>query len=356
MSAVDREDEEKVIEPAGPGSRLRAAREAQGLDIGRVSAHLHLAEDILIALEADDYGKLPGAVFVQGYLRNYARMMGMSAEPLLEAFQQANAYGKQKTKLKISNVRREVRSSHAVVRSITWLIILGLIALVVVWWQGFLQWPAPLGSDATLSVDGEQAAVTGEVSPQPEMPELMGIPEIREEASTAGSDVSTMQPQVVADVIESEEVSSAAQVEAVTAEPLPEQEEPVAREAAVADPTEADTLAVPPLTTATEDVTPTSGASLESVEDSTVTLAEAVDNSVVVTFKDACWVDIKDADRSHRIFGVKPAGARLTLEGNPPYSFVIGNAAAVEITVKGELFDLSEHTRANVARFTLDPE
>ncbi|MEJ1298767.1 MAG: helix-turn-helix domain-containing protein [Candidatus Sedimenticola sp. (ex Thyasira tokunagai)] len=344
MSAVDREDEEKVIEPAGPGSRLRAAREAQGLDIGRVSAHLHLAEDILIALEADDYGKLPGAVFVQGYLRNYARMMGMSAEPLLEAFQQANAYGKQKTKLKISNVRREVRSSHAVVRSITWLIILGLIALVVVWWQGYLQWPVQVGDGATNSVDEQQAAIAEVITPQAEVPVLMGTPEIREEVATTESDTSTMSLQVAADPAETGEVNSVAPVEVEVAEPRQAQEESMPLESVAANPAEG---AMPVV----ESVTSVSETTLASTEVSSAAGAE-----VVVTFKDSCWVDIKDADRSHRIFGVKPAGARLTLEGNPPYSFVIGNAAAVEITVKGELFDLSEHTRANVARFTLDPE
>ena len=40
----------------------------------------------LAALEADDYGRLPEAVYVRGYVRRYARLLGIAAQPLIDDF------------------------------------------------------------------------------------------------------------------------------------------------------------------------------------------------------------------------------------------------------------------------------
>ncbi len=86
MNAVNTEDEGQPVDRGGPGRRLKAAREQLDLDLERVAAQLYLSVDILTALEADEYDKLPGAVFIQGYLRSYARMLNLPVEPLLERF------------------------------------------------------------------------------------------------------------------------------------------------------------------------------------------------------------------------------------------------------------------------------
>ena len=66
-----------------PGSILRAERERQGLVIADVVPHLKLSEKQVEALENDDYAALPGDVFVRGFIRNYARMLQIDPEPLL---------------------------------------------------------------------------------------------------------------------------------------------------------------------------------------------------------------------------------------------------------------------------------
>ena len=74
-----------------------------------------------------------------------------------------------------------------------------------------------------------------------------------------------------------------------------------------------------------------------------------------MTFSAPCWVDVRDSTRKFKLFGEMPKGARRVLGGEPPYKLVIGNAQAVSISVKGELFDLAPYAKGNVARFTLDP-
>ena len=75
-----------------------------------------------------------------------------------------------------------------------------------------------------------------------------------------------------------------------------------------------------------------------------------------MAFSGPCWVDIRDSTRKFKLFGEMGKGDRHVLEGTPPYSVILGNAAAVEITVAGEPLDIGTIARGNVARFTLDPK
>lgn len=65
------------------GVRLSAAREKKNLEIEQVAKQLHLDTSIIKALEADDAAALPAAIFVQGYLRSYARLVGLPEEEII---------------------------------------------------------------------------------------------------------------------------------------------------------------------------------------------------------------------------------------------------------------------------------
>ena len=70
----------------GPGERLRAARLSMGFDLAKIASELHLTTAVVAALEADDYSEIQARVFVRGYLRNYARIVGMPVESILRQF------------------------------------------------------------------------------------------------------------------------------------------------------------------------------------------------------------------------------------------------------------------------------
>jgi cytoskeleton protein RodZ len=80
--APEGQQEEVVAKPA-VGERLRAAREALGLDVAVVAASLKLSNRQIDALEAGDWSKLPGNTFIRGFVRNYARVLHLDAAELL---------------------------------------------------------------------------------------------------------------------------------------------------------------------------------------------------------------------------------------------------------------------------------
>jgi len=71
---------------AGSGAMLRAAREQRQLSVDEVAHELRLAPDIIVALEAGDFESLGPAVFVRGYLRNYAKLLELAPQKVLDEF------------------------------------------------------------------------------------------------------------------------------------------------------------------------------------------------------------------------------------------------------------------------------
>ncbi|MEK8090685.1 helix-turn-helix domain-containing protein [Thermithiobacillus plumbiphilus] len=74
---------EKRPGSATPGTSLRDRRMERGLSLNDVAKRLHLTSDQVQALEQDQYERLPGAVFVRGFIRKYARLLDLDGEELV---------------------------------------------------------------------------------------------------------------------------------------------------------------------------------------------------------------------------------------------------------------------------------
>ncbi|MGZ8253497.1 MAG: helix-turn-helix domain-containing protein [Burkholderiaceae bacterium] len=70
--------------PSSFGARLAAARETAGLGVGEMAGRLRLHVNQVRALEAEDLAKLPETAYVRGFVRSYARSLGLDPAPLIE--------------------------------------------------------------------------------------------------------------------------------------------------------------------------------------------------------------------------------------------------------------------------------
>src|SRR3977135_4712369 len=71
--------------PGGAGAALLMERRRQGLSLGDISRQLKLSVRQVEALERDDYSGYKGPVFIHGFIRNYAKLLGLDPEPLIRA-------------------------------------------------------------------------------------------------------------------------------------------------------------------------------------------------------------------------------------------------------------------------------
>ncbi len=68
------------------GQRFRAAREARGLSISEVAEQIRIRVVYLTAIESEAWSEIGAAVYVRGFLRTYARFLGLDAEEVVAAF------------------------------------------------------------------------------------------------------------------------------------------------------------------------------------------------------------------------------------------------------------------------------
>lgn len=331
IQAVSSDDQNVVELSESPGRRLRVLRQSKGWEIERVASQLHLRPHLVEAIEQDRFHELPGPVFVMGYLRNYARLLGIDPEPLIGAYRAANPEPESRAPWvnRSSAPKPEIGSGHILVRLVSLGLILAVIGMLVLWWQNR---PEPL-PEPSLGLES------------PDLP-------LAETEELVAEGLTLEDPEAV--------------------EPLPEPPDGEAGSAALALPAPqgAGNAPDPTLSTVTQPPQQSAAPSAAFAEPGTepampAAAADAAPESppaqprvpeVVLTFSGTSWIDVRDAAGKVILTGEMRKGDRRVLTGaDTPYSFVIGNAKAAALTVGGKSLDLSTRSRSGVARFKLDP-
>ncbi len=302
-----------------PGAELRRVREERGMTREEVSEHLHLSMSYLQALEDDDYGRLPEPPFIKGYLRNYARLLGLPGEELASRFQQH-----------VNQNRREPAPTESVHEPLSggrdwrWpllLVLLVLLLLALAWWL----WPSagepePVGTHP----DTVEESVVPE--PSPAAPADTGSDTDLAPAppSEPSPDSGTVTPEPVMEPSSNTEDngmdSGAAVVEPQAGTPEPADE-------AATDSADSETGAA---------------------------MAETSGDRLEMAFSRDCWIRVVDATGKRLVEGVQSAGDRVSLNGEAPYRLTVGDAAAVsEMTLNGKRETLPGSGSGQVLRFSL---
>lgn len=120
-----------------PGARLRHAREQKNLSIPHVADRLYLNVNVIKALEADDYDSLPSPVFVRGYLRNYAKLLEIPVDSVLDGYTiPTNKLSMSTSIVPTSSAKTSstpASSSDSWVKAVTFSLIIIFIAFMVLW-------------------------------------------------------------------------------------------------------------------------------------------------------------------------------------------------------------------------------
>ncbi|MBK5967826.1 MULTISPECIES: RodZ domain-containing protein [Thiorhodovibrio] len=342
-----------------PGRQLRVARETAQVSLKDVAHELHLSTATIEALEDDHYDGLPSEVFVVGYLRAYARLLGLDPAPLLDQYRRLQPAGSRPV-LPLER-KREAESRSFVLPLIIVLLVLVLGGGI---WFAWTQ----LGGSAffgNLFVQSEseetQAMPLGGRVPQPVLPRPPADSD--EAGTTAGTneaaDGDPAAAQDAAEVSEAEGDAAASGAESgagqnsAPADGNPQSAAPSDQDAGTA-PGDQGSENASTIAGAGEEDNPAENDSA----DATNRPGEAAPSGtaeVVMTFNGPCWVDVRDATGEFKLFGEMNKGDREVLGGRAPYSIILGNATAVAVTIDGKPFDVQTVARGNVARFDLDP-
>ena len=75
---------------------------------------------------------------------------------------------------------------------------------------------------------------------------------------------------------------------------------------------------------------------------------------IQLEFNQQSWVEIKEAHGKILMSQLNPAGSTQSVEGDPPFELVIGNAASVRLKYNDAPVDLRPYFKVDVARLTLE--
>ncbi len=376
----------QLSQPGGAGKRLASARAEMNLSAQDVAAQLNLSARVIDALESDDYSSLPGATFVRGYLRAYAKLVGVDEASLLESTDAAFAplggdKGRRTASLPMAPMRR---------RRLTGVFLMVLLGLAagVVWWGARTQW-----IDVSQWLPRLKSAQEPQIAPDSRNQRAaLATPEIDLAVLALRDDIDDDRDADVSDSPGSfagGEASAAAPASALAgadADASAGIDESHAGEATAAvvsvgaDPDATDVSPTPAVagpsaqaTSSPARIVPAAAMAAEATLPGTVALARpaslaavvppqaaathtqtAVEDVLVIRTTAASWAEVFDADDNRLLYALLQEGERRELEGRAPFRLVLGNTPAVELKLNDRTVATSQYARTDrSARFTI---
>jgi len=305
---------EAVADTAGTparslGQTLAAERERQGLSRADVAQRLHMSAYQVEAIENGDYARLPKGTFLRGFVRNYAKVLGMQAESLLAMLGDGSVPQRPGIVVPTESIRFDPlgqRLDNPYLKAVVIAFVVIALGFAAMYWWLFIR-PAPPASATQKSAAETRAPVPASVTPAP-----------RIEFATPP----------------------------VASAPMPASPTE-AKKATAAPAADAATKAEPPKAPA---VTPPA-----TTPPATTPPANAAQGSTLkFVFKGQSWVEVRDSKGKLLFSRLNPAGSTEEVSGRPPFNVIVGNAPEVQLYYNDHEFDLEPHTKVAVARFTVE--
>jgi cytoskeleton protein RodZ len=301
-----------------PGRMLAQLRDERKLSIADVAQRLKYGARQIEALEADEFDKLPGATFVRGMVRGYAKLLDTDPEPLLSALEQRYVPGEVSLDLRA----KRIPFPEGGKRGTRAYLVLSLLALVVVAgvlyeWRVGIPW-----ARFSLNAPSPQRQAQDRPAMLPAAPPA--------ETKRVETRVAETRP---AETRTAETRTRTAEARAETRAAETRAAETRAGETKAAG-------AVPGVATEPDTAPPNR--------------ASAGEGRLRLEFDGESWVEIREQGGKTLMSQLNPAGSRRVVVGQPPLILVIGNAAAVRVTYNDKPVDLTPYIQIEVARLTLE--
>ncbi|MFC5694070.1 RodZ domain-containing protein [Pseudomonas sp. GCM10022186] len=345
---------------ANPGETLRQGRVGKDWSLGEVARHLNLTEQALRQLEAGDFDQLPGHTFARGYVRAYAKLLGMDQAALVAEFDHFTGTDAKGSNVhSLGRIEEPVRLSQSVLRIVSFIILVVLGAVGFFWWQEHSSRNGDEASSVSIEhVEVESADGTTQIHPLDE-PEDQAVAEAREGQAPAPAEAAPeaaaqpAQPPAegapAAPVGETAPAAPAASVQApaVAAAPEVPAVQPAAP-AAVAPSAPAAVTPAVPAAPAAPAATPAAAAPAAAP-----VVAEQGQGVVRIQFTANCWTQVTDANGKVLVSALKRTGDSLELAGKAPLEVRLGFARGAQLSYNGQSVDVSPYVRGETARLKL---
>jgi cytoskeleton protein RodZ len=287
-----------------PGLILRTLREKQGLSSQEIANRIHLDIKVIESIEQDSDEGMPAATYVRGYLRSYAKIVGADADHVVELY---NSDSPQSPPEILPEVKppTQVSSNDKPVKAFTYLITLGLVLLLLIWYQ------SNYVIDVTSVNEPENYNTETRIN---------GVDityDIAHQSSSWQSPKSTPEKKPVAETsVEAANQPDSLELQSDNGE---------------------QTLGI---------------ITIDGIEKKVSTSGTGPDKIELTLSRDS-WIEIYDANDVKLFNDLAPGGEQYSINGTAPFQVLFGFSPGVTIKYNGELFDHSRYSSKSIAKFKL---
>lgn len=321
-------DNQQTTQPAASlGAVIQAARLAKNMTQQDVSNALRFSVKQIDALENNAFGLLPDAMITRGFIRNYARLLEIDAEPLLASYR-ASVSDETDKVIVVKSSMRPVQLSKDSQPWLKYILASILVLFFLLAWLFYVDYMPKQDAVAPEKLP-DPAPETAPVVAQP-LPEI-ALPAAQREADAE-----------MAGANPAEATNASVDVQANDAKSLNASVAPAPLANADSKPTAqaAQQLPVPQ--------TP------QTPQQASVPAAVNTAKSLSLTFTGQTWASVTDKSGKVIYEEMSDNGDKDIVNGTPPFNLVIGNASATKLSFGGKDVDLTAYTKNNVARITLE--
>lgn len=305
------------------GRQLKQAREKKGLSLSDVADAQHLRNGVIQAIENCDYEQVDSELFLKGYVRAYAKQVGLDSNAIIANLNQELEPGRQQKARELEanplvSIERRKRQKRRIGKLLFLTVAAILVGVLVVM---FVLPRFNIGQDIT------------EPSTEPTMEQ-----QSEGEGSKVNSDLDGSLTQ---------------NTDKPSSEPAPDNASSDSAEPdsdlAIGDTAGTDTAEqqIPVVVQSTDPVLAQPPVSSQQ--------PDPVLGRLEIAFTGDCWVQVQDATGNRLASSLKRAGDRLIVSGKAPLKVVIGAVDTVDmIRFQGELVDIADFpVDKNRSEFTL---
>ena len=279
-----------------PGDILRYEREQKGLTVELASRQSRIKRSVIIAIETGETAEIP-SVYLRGYIRNYARFLGVDAADLEDKMEHVK--GAEPEVRTVFTLKSKRKNAEKWLKASSYLAASALIATLA--WQFTHEAIRFSQGDSQLTRSTDIPSETGEPGSQESRPDtrpanthlnasIASVETLGKRSEFAGNSVAEQAWAAISGTPETE----------------------------LAD-------ASPP-------------------------------HNLSITASADTWVEISDATGDQLELDLIRAGSSRQYHGQAPFNVMIGRASAVVLDLDGSTVDLGPYTRGNVARMTLQAQ
>ena len=395
----------------GAGQVFIDGREALGITQEQAADSLNLSVRAIKAIENDDADSLPDIVYVNGYIRSYAKLLGIASQPLIDAWRAQHVISKDEVaplnsssdvaKVDSVNVRPMKMGRWA-------LVALGLSAIFV-YFVGFTDdaampdpppqaiasagsvvTPSDMGAqvdvaeetraDEVTAPNGEQDSIFAEITAdeaslaEQVVDEALGGETASEDNLSFGSVAQEVTGQEEKTQDNAEETPEAAEIAEETTEERTQEAAAETTEESLQDMVAGNVaeemnleiipgsmVAIESSSLAVEEEVAQIDAEVSQTEPKREVakafalprLTEFGDHTIELTFSEDCWFEIRTIDGELLYADLGRLGQIRRYIGYAPFRIKLGFSPGATLVYNGEPIDLAPYTRQEVARVLL---